>query len=129
MQVNNLLTTWAFNHPVDFINWIQRAGLQFAYTNNPLVPDVAIDFESAAISHDVPDGELEESLRKQTFQALGLPPETVDNAFRGWVNSCHRESVSQGLKSMGLTLTSTTTGGTDIWVSEDDTLVILVKYS
>lgn len=69
------------NNPVDLINWIQRAGLQFAYTNNPLVPDVAIDFESAAISHDVPDGELEESLRKQTFQALGLPPETVDNAF------------------------------------------------
>ena len=69
------------NNPVDLINWIQRAGLQFAYSNNPLIPDVKIDFESAAISHDVPDGELEESLRKQTFQALGLPPETVDNAF------------------------------------------------
>ncbi len=49
--------------------------------------------------------------------------------FRGTVNSCYRESVSQGLKSMGLTLTSTTTGGTDIWVSEDDTQVVLVKYS
>lgn len=69
------------NNPVDLINWIQRAGLQFAYSNNPLLPDVQIDFESAAISHDVPDGDLEESLRKQTFQALGLPPEVVDNAF------------------------------------------------
>ena len=69
------------NNPVDLINWIQRAGLQFAYSNNPLIPDVKIDFESANISHNVPNDELEESLRKQTFQALGLPPETVDNAF------------------------------------------------
>ena len=49
--------------------------------------------------------------------------------FRACVNSCYRESVSQSLKSMGLTLTSTTAGGTDIWVSEDDTQVVLVKYS
>lgn len=69
------------NNPVDLINWIQRAGLQFAYSNNPLIPDVKIDFESANLTHTVPNDELEESLRKQTFQALGLPPETVDNAF------------------------------------------------
>lgn len=69
------------NNPVDLINWIQRAGLQFAYSNNPLIPDVKIDFETTNIVHNVPNNELEESLRKQTFQALGLPPETVDNAF------------------------------------------------
>lgn len=69
------------NNPVDLINWIQRAGLQFAYNNNPLIPDVKIDFENANLTHTVPNSELEETLRKQTFQALGLPPETIDNAF------------------------------------------------
>ena len=69
------------NNPVDLINWIQRAGLQFAYSNNPLVPDVKIDFENANTSHTEPNSELEENLRKQTFQAMGLPPETIDNAF------------------------------------------------
>lgn len=69
------------NNPVDLVNWIQRAGLQFAYDNNPLIPDVKIDFENANLDHSVPESELEDTLRKQTFQALGLPPETIDNAF------------------------------------------------
>lgn len=69
------------NNPVDLVNWIQRAGLQFAYTNNPMIPDVTIDFENTNLEHTIPESELEDTLRKQTFQALGLPPETIDNAF------------------------------------------------
>lgn len=69
------------NNPVDLINWIQRAGLQFSYDNNPLLPNVKIDFENANLSHTVPDSNLEEELRKQTIIALGLSPETVDNGF------------------------------------------------
>lgn len=69
------------NNPVDLVNWIQRAGIQFAYNNNPLIPDVTIDFENAKLDHSIPESELEDTLRKQTFQALGLPPETIDNAF------------------------------------------------
>ncbi|NYW24484.1 hypothetical protein C6506_28745, partial [Escherichia coli] len=65
----------------DLVNWIQRAGLQFSYENNPLIPEVKIDFENANLSHTVPDSDLEEELRKQTIIALGLPPETVDNGF------------------------------------------------
>lgn len=68
-------------NPVDLVNWIQRAGLQFAYENNPLIPDVKIDFENGGVSHTVPDTELDESLRKQTIIAMGLSPETVDNGF------------------------------------------------
>lgn len=69
------------NNPVDLVNWIQRAGLQFAYQNNPLLPNVRIDFENANLEHTVPNSELEEDLRKQTILALGLSPETVDNGF------------------------------------------------
>lgn len=69
------------NNPVDLVNWIQRAGLQFAYSNNPLIPDVKIDFENANLTHTVPDTALEDNLRKQTLQGLGLSPETVDSGF------------------------------------------------
>lgn len=69
------------NNPVDLVNWIQRAGLQFAYENNPLLPNVRIDFENADLTHTVPSSELEDDLRKQTILALGLSPETVDNGF------------------------------------------------
>ena len=69
------------NNPIDLVNWIQRAGLQFEYSNNPLIPDVKIEFQNANIEHTVPDSDLEEELRKQTIQAIGLSPETVDAGF------------------------------------------------
>lgn len=69
------------NNPVDLVNWIQRAGLQFSYENNPLIPNVKIDFENANLTHTVPSSELEEELRKQTILALGLSPETIDTGF------------------------------------------------
>jgi hypothetical protein len=69
------------NNPIDLVNWIQRAGLQFSYENNPLLPNIKIDFENANISHTVPNSDLEEELRKQTIIALGLSPETIDNGF------------------------------------------------
>lgn len=69
------------NNPVDLLNWIQKAGLQFSYENNPLIPNVKIDFENANLTHTIPSSELEEDLRKQTIIALGLSPETIDNGF------------------------------------------------
>ena len=69
------------NNPVDLVNWIQRAGLQFSYSNNPLLPNIQIDFENANLQHTIPSSELEEDLRKQTILALGLTPETIDSGF------------------------------------------------
>lgn len=69
------------NNPVDLVDWIQRAGLQFSYENNPLLPEVKIDFENVNLQHTVPQSELEEELRKQMIIAIGLSPETVDNGF------------------------------------------------
>lgn len=69
------------NNPVDLVDWIQRAGLQFAYENNPLLPDVKIDFENVNLQHTIPASELEDELRKQSIIALGLSPEVIDNGF------------------------------------------------
>ena len=69
------------NNPVDLVDWIQRAGLQFAYENNPLLPDVKIDFENVNLQHTIPSSELEDELRKQSIIALGLSPEVIDNGF------------------------------------------------
>lgn len=69
------------NNPIDLVNWIQRAGLQFAYSNNPLLPDVNINFENSNLEHKIPESELEDTLRKQMFQTIGVPPEVIDQAF------------------------------------------------
>ena len=67
--------------PVDLLNWIQKAGLKFSYENNPLLPNVKIDFENENLTHNIPNSELEDDLRKQTIIALGLSPETIDSGF------------------------------------------------
>ena len=68
------------NNPTDITMWLQRAGLQFAYSNNPLIPDTKIEFQNSNIQHTVPNTDLDEDLRKQSIMTLGLSPETVDNA-------------------------------------------------
>lgn len=69
------------NNPVDLVNWVQRAGLQFSFSNSPMFPNTQISFENGGVSHTVPSGDLEEELRKQSIIALGLPPDMVDNGF------------------------------------------------
>lgn len=69
------------NNPADLLNWIQKAGLQFSYENNPLIPNVKIDFENVNLQHSIPNSELETDLRKQSILALGLTPEIIDNGF------------------------------------------------
>lgn len=69
------------NSPVDLVDWIQRAGLEFTFEGHPGLPQTKFDFESKNIQHQVPDSELDELLRKQTYMTFGLSPETVDNGF------------------------------------------------
>lgn len=69
------------NDPDMVASWIQRAGLRFTYTNNPDIPDVKVDFENSNLQHAVPDGAVDEDLRRQSILTLGLSPETVDSGF------------------------------------------------
>lgn len=69
------------NSPADLVNWLQGAGLEFTYEGHPGIPQTKFDFETKNLQHQQPDSELDELLRKQTYMAFGLSPETVDNGF------------------------------------------------
>jgi hypothetical protein len=69
------------NSPVDLVDWIQRAGLEFSFEGHPRLPQTKFDFETRNIQHNLPDSDLDEQLRKQTYMTFGLSPETVDNGY------------------------------------------------
>lgn len=69
------------NSPTDITDWIQKVGIEFSYEGHPGLPETKFDFETKNLQHTVPDSELDELLRKQTYMALGLSPETIDNGF------------------------------------------------
>lgn len=69
------------NSPVDLVDWVQRAGLEFSFEGHPGLPQVKFDFETKQMQHILPDSDLDEQLRKQTYMTFGLSPETVDNGF------------------------------------------------
>ena len=68
------------NSPIDLVDWIQRAGLEFTFEGHPGLPNTKLDFETRNLQHQVPDTDLDELLRKQAFMAFGLSPEDIDNA-------------------------------------------------
>lgn len=69
------------NSPNDLVDWIQKAGFQFTFEGHPGLPQTKFDFETQNLQHQVPDDELDEMLRKQSYMALGLTPEMVDNGY------------------------------------------------
>jgi hypothetical protein len=69
------------NTPTDLVDWINRAGFEFTFDGHPGIPQTKFEFESRNIQHQVPDDSLDESLRKQTYMAFGISPETIDNGF------------------------------------------------
>jgi hypothetical protein len=70
------------NRVVDLTDWIQRAGIEFAFENHPGLPTTSFNFESKNIQHTMPDDDLDEMLRYQQYMHLGLSPETVDSAAK-----------------------------------------------
>lgn len=71
------------NSPVDIVNWLQRAGYQWAFEGHPGLPDVQVEFTEGTTNYPKPDSDLEDNLRKRAIMATGLNPETVDNGFNG----------------------------------------------
>jgi hypothetical protein len=69
------------NSPTDLVDWINKAGFEFSFEGHPGIPQTKFDFESKNIQHQIPNDDLEENLRKQTYMSFGLSPETVDNGF------------------------------------------------
>lgn len=69
------------NSPSDLVDWVQRAGVQFSFEGHPGIPNTKFDFDVKNVQHTLPETDFEDELRKQTYMALGLSPETVDNGF------------------------------------------------
>jgi hypothetical protein len=69
------------NTPTDLVDWIQRAGLEFSFEGHPGLPQTKFDFETKNLQHTLPDSDLDELLRKQTYMAFGLTPEVIDQGF------------------------------------------------
>jgi hypothetical protein len=69
--------------PGDLVDWVQRSGMSFQFSNHPALPEVKIDFSETNSNYTKPDSDLEEDLRKRAIMSLGLNPETVDNGYAG----------------------------------------------
>lgn len=69
------------NNPGDIVDWLQRAGYEFAFEGHPGLPDVKIDFTEKNTNYVKPDTDLEENLRKSSIMAVGLSPETIDSGM------------------------------------------------
>ena len=80
-KVRQLYFPLGINNPVDLVNWVQRAGIEFAFEGHPGLPQMKFDTETKSMQHILPDNDLDELLRKQTHMTFGLSPETIDNGF------------------------------------------------
>lgn len=69
------------NSPMDIVDFIQTANMEFTYENHPGLPDISIDINEKQSNNAKPDQELEENLRKQSIMGWGLSPSTVDATF------------------------------------------------
>lgn len=69
------------NSPTDLVDWVQRAGLEFSFEGHPGLPNTKFDFNVSNLQHTMPPSDFEDDLRKQTYMALGLSPETIDSGF------------------------------------------------
>lgn len=65
----------------DLTAWSQQAGREYEFEGHPGMPDSAVEYSNAESNHQKPDTELMEMLRSASIMAMGLSPETVDNAF------------------------------------------------
>lgn len=66
----------------DITEWVQKAGVEFAYEGHPGMPDMAIDFAEHSTNYSEPNQDLSDSLEKKAIMATWLPPETVDNSVQ-----------------------------------------------
>ncbi|WP_250477885.1 MULTISPECIES: hypothetical protein, partial [unclassified Caballeronia] len=66
--------------PYDVLDFIARAGFNFAVEGHRGYPDVNIDFGEKNTSYAKPDTDLEDNLRKRALMKVGTPPELIDTA-------------------------------------------------
>lgn len=69
------------NDATRLVDWIQKLGLGFNFKGHPDIPEMDIDFQQGSLTHELPDSDYEEELKKQSITGIGLPPEVIDQAY------------------------------------------------
>ncbi len=71
------------NRPMDIVNTLQQAGVEFNTTGSSKLPDMSVKVNETNSQVQKPDTDLDDNLRRMSFMRFGLSPETVDNGFAG----------------------------------------------
>lgn len=64
--------------PRDIVNYMKQASVQYSVSGNPRLPTVKVSVEDKPNNRVRPDQQLQEMLKKNHLNALGVSPETVD---------------------------------------------------
>lgn len=83
LRMNQMFIPVGYTSHEDIADWMSRIGTMFSYKNHPDYPNMDIEFEAVQGIHEVPDGELDEELRRMMYMGFGIAPEIVDQGFSG----------------------------------------------
>lgn len=114
------------NRVVDLTDWIQRAGIEITFEGHPRLPETKFNFESRNTQHAMPDDDLEEIFRHQTYMHFGLSPETVDSAARAdFATTIEQNSIlfARRILMLSNTFTADITDYARKIISNDETIL------
>jgi len=64
--------------PRDIVNYMKQASVQYSVSGNSRLPTVKVSAEDKPNNRTRPDQQLQETLKKNHLNALGVSPETID---------------------------------------------------
>lgn len=114
------------NRVVDLTDWIQRAGIEITFEGHPRLPETKFNFESRNTQHVMPDDDLDELFRHQTYMHFGLSPETVDSAARAdFATTIEQNSIlfARRILMLSNTFTADITEYAKKIISNDETIL------
>lgn len=82
LAARQTLTTPNSVNPTDVLNQIQAAGIEFEVTGAKGLPETKIQFSETNSNYSRPDDELSSELADLMINAIGVPPEMVEEARR-----------------------------------------------
>lgn len=65
----------------DIQDYLHRAGFVLKFAEHPGLPDTGFEFSKQSLENKVPSQEFYDSLGRQLYLGMGLPPELMDNTW------------------------------------------------
>lgn len=82
LRATQIASSVASLNPVDIMNQIQAAGLEFEVNGGDGLPQTKIEYSEASSQYNRPDDDLSEDLTNMSIDLTGVPPEMIDEARR-----------------------------------------------